>query len=72
MHAFSAGKYCDSDGLAEPVDDCVAGWYCSGGAYSSTPVEYISSMTGFTINVSCPTYLTNDTGGPCLAGKCFI
>ena len=59
--------FCDADGLSEPVGNCAPGWYCSGGSFSSKPQTYVNGS--FTINVSCPTYLMNETGGMCLAGK---
>ena len=64
---FTAGWYCDSDGLSEPVGLCAPGWYCSGGAFSNKPQTYVNGS--FTVDISCPTYLMNDTGGMCLAGK---
>jgi len=64
-----AGQYCGVDGLSVPTGDCTAGWYCANGAYSDMPVEFDSATADFTINITCPGYLTNNTGGPCTAGR---
>ena len=65
---LTAGQYCSVDGLAEPSGDCNSGWFCSTGAFSHRPVEFDNSSVSFSINVSCPTYLTNYTGGSCTPG----
>ncbi|CAN0384375.1 unnamed protein product, partial [Ectocarpus sp. 12 AP-2014] len=35
------GKYCAYNGLTEPTGDCEAGYYCSGGAILSNPVDQV-------------------------------
>lgn len=59
----TAGKYCDTDGLDTPTDDCPAGYYCSGAANVSNPTDgttgdicppgsyCVSGSSGFT---ECP------------------
>ena len=64
---FSAGMYCETDGLSEPTGNCAPGWYCSGGAFSDKPQANVSG--GFSVDIACPTYLLNETGGMCYAGK---
>ena len=53
------GMYCEGEALTEPTGSCSEGWYCSGGASSSTPI----SLTNFTSECT-----TEYTGGQCAAG----
>ncbi|OEH77833.1 hypothetical protein cyc_01966 [Cyclospora cayetanensis] len=40
------GKYCGSRGLTEPTGDCLAGYYCQGGAWSPAPHAEESNPDG--------------------------
>lgn len=67
---ISAGKYCGSDGLAEPSGDCAPGWYCSSGAFTDKPQPYVNSSNPN--SVDCPIYSLNFTGGVCTPGKWYL
>jgi len=55
----TAGKYCQSYGLATPTGDCDAGYYCPGGQSTAKPTTYSCSPGHF-----CPTGSWNETGCP--------
>ncbi len=63
-----AGQHCGSAGLAEPLGACGAGWYCSGGAFTSQPSD-LANVTGIDpLNTTCPAYSLNNTGDICQPG----
>ena len=63
-----AGQHCGSAGLAEPSGACGAGWYCSGGAFTSQPSD-LANVTGIDpLNTTYPAYSLNNTGDICQPG----
>jgi hypothetical protein len=53
------GKYCDQPGLLRPSGDCLAGYYCTGGSWTSSPVSQ-----SFGDVCTAGSYCTNGTSVP--------
>ncbi|KAI8480901.1 hypothetical protein Bbelb_413740, partial [Branchiostoma belcheri] len=71
----TAGSYCETPGLSVPTAECYAGYYCTGGASSPTPLKDgvdASNNVTFTGNDECPIghFCPNGTAYPqdCPAG----
>ncbi|KAH3841624.1 hypothetical protein DPMN_115097 [Dreissena polymorpha] len=57
-----AGKYCPSEGLADPAGFCSGGWYCTLGSWTDKP-SILGNESGS--DCHCP---AQSIGGKCLAG----
>nr|XP_047130962.1 uncharacterized protein LOC100202447 isoform X1 [Hydra vulgaris] len=56
------GKYCPHSGAEKPFGSCSSGWYCSRGAWSPKPMDFINNTDQcFQLNIS--------TGGMCKIGE---
>ena len=63
--ACTAGQYCDNTGLSSPTGPCEAGYFCTGGSSTPTPVD---GIVGNTCNSGhfCPE--GSNQSLPCLPG----
>ena len=50
------GKYCDTNGLIEPVGDCAAGYYCNGSSPTEFPLD-ASYGSNCPLGHYCPLHL---------------
>lgn len=69
LFVWLGGKYCNGDGLAEFIGDCVLGWYCLGGVYLDKFIIYVNIIILYSINYFCSVYVFNNIGGICELGN---
>ncbi|XP_033646870.1 uncharacterized protein LOC117306372 isoform X1 [Asterias rubens] len=58
------GMYCEGEGLDQPTGNCSEGWFCTGGAVTSTPLP--TGNASVISDCSCPA--ANYTGNKCYPG----